>query len=318
MKIFRRLLAGSLALLGTACSPVDLLNATISTSGLSISRDLPYGEDVRQKLDIYRPENPPGRLPVVVFFYGGSWQTGSKNDYLFAAVALARRGLVVVVPDYRVYPQVRFPAFIQDSAAAVAWTQRNIPAYGGNVGKLFLMGHSAGAYNAMMLALDPTYLAAAGLSPDSITATIGLSGPYDFLPLTEPDIQAVFSSAPDLALTQPITFADGHNKPVLLLQGSADTTVYPRNVTALAARIRANGGPVEDKFYPGIGHVGMMLAFTPWFSFRAPVLDDIDNFLKRMVNTPSSAAGSPQLAKLGQLPDQQNGNANRQRARPQQ
>jgi acetyl esterase/lipase len=178
---------------------------------------------------------------------------------------------------------VRFPVFIEDSASAVLWAQRNIFSYGGNPAEMFLMGHSAGAYNVVMLALDPTYLQAAGSDPDDIKATIGLSGPYDFLPFTEPDIQGVFSSVDDKAVTQPITYADGHNKPLLLLQGEADTTVYPRNTTALAAKIRAHGGPVEDKFYPGIGHVGMMLAFTPWFRGRAPVLDDVSHFIFSMV-----------------------------------
>jgi len=281
LRRLRRLLAAGLTALTTACSPVTLLNSTISTSGLIISRDLAYGTDPRQTLDVYRPLAPAGALPVVVFFYGGSWQTGSRTDYLFAAAALARLGLVVVVPDYRVYPAVRYPAFIDDSARAVVWTERNIASYGGDPHDLFLMGHSAGAYNVMMLALDSHYLTSAGADPNDIRATIGLSGPYDFLPLTEPDIQAVFSSEPDLKLTQPITYADGHNKPILLLQGDADTTVYPRNTTALAAKIRAGGGPVEEKFYPGIGHVGMMLAFTPWFRGRAPVLADISTFIAR-------------------------------------
>jgi acetyl esterase/lipase len=282
-RFLRRLAAAALAALSSACSPVELLNSTIPTAGLIISKDIAYGSDARQTLDVYRPAAPAGELPVVVFFYGGSWQTGSKNDYLFAAAALARRGLVVVVPDYRVYPAVRFPVFIEDSARAVVWAQRNIISYGGNPSEMFLMGHSAGAYNVVMLALDPKYLQAAGADPNDIKATIGLSGPYDFLPFTEPDIRGVFSSVDDKALTQPITYADGHNKPLLLLQGQADTTVYPRNTAALAAKIRAHGGPVEDKFYPGLGHVGMMLAFTPWFRSRAPVLDDVSNFIFSMV-----------------------------------
>lgn len=275
------------------CSPVGALNATISDRNLIITRDIPYSTgrlaaDPRRQLDVYRPAampTPADGLPVVVFLYGGSWQYGSRSDYLFAAAEMARRGAVVMVPDYRVYPQVRFPAFIDDAAQAVAFARRAAVSWGGDPRRVFVIGHSAGAYMALMLALDPEYLAAAGVARDAIAGTVGISGPYDFLPIHRPDVRAVFASAAsDMASTQPITFADGRNRPLLLLQGSADETVEPRNTQALAARIQAAGGPVAERFYPGVGHIGAIAAMAPLFRGRAPVLDDVMQFVHDPAN----------------------------------
>jgi acetyl esterase/lipase len=274
----------------SACSPADLLNATIPTFGISITRNVAYGSEARQMLDIYRPDRPAGKLPVVVFFYGGSWNSGSKSTYLFAATALARQGLLVVVPDYRLYPQVRYPSFLRDCADAVVWTTHNAASYGGDAGNLFLMGHSAGAYNVAMLTLDPSFLAEAGSNRDAIRGTITLAGPFDFLPLTDPEVQGVFSSVADLAPTQPINHVDGHNPPMLLLQGQADDTVYPRNTTALAARIRAAGGPVEDRLYPDIGHIGLVLSLAPWFRARASALADTTAFIRAHIQPVTATA----------------------------
>jgi acetyl esterase/lipase len=260
------------------CAPVDLLNATIDTHGLTVQRDVAYGPGPRDRLDVYRPEVGAAGLPVVVFFYGGAWQTGSRSDYVFVAAGLARRGMVVVVPDYRLSPGVRFPVFVEDAARAVAFTRRNAVDWGGDPARLVVAGHSAGAHIAAMLALDPHYLADAGDSREALAGAVGISGPYDFLPITGADIKEVFAGA-DLPSTQPITFADGHNPPMLLLHGTADDTVYLRNTVNLAAAIRAHGGPVEVKTYDGVGHIGAVIAFAPLFRGKAPVLDDVARFV---------------------------------------
>ncbi len=290
--------AAVLAGLGAACSPVTLLNDTISRDRLVIVRGIPYGPgplaaNPRRTLDVYRPEGSPGALPVVVFVYGGTWQTGRRQDYKFVAAELARRGVVVAVPDYRLYPEVNPPDMLGDVAAAVAFAHAAAPSWGGDPSRVFVVGHSAGAWIAAMLALDPRWLAQAGFSRDGVAGTVGISGPYDFLPLTRPDVIRVFSSqAGDLAQTQPITFVDGRNRPMLLLHGLSDTTVEPRNTEALAARIRAAGGPVRVREYPGIGHLGTVEAFAPLFRAGglldngAPVLDDVTAF----VADPSLAA----------------------------
>ncbi len=261
-----------------ACSPAQILNATISRGNLHVTHDVAYGTDPRQKLDVYRPDGD-ARLPVIVFFYGGSWNAGSKATYPFVAATLARRGYVVVVPDYRLYPQVRFPAFLQDCARAAAWTQAHLREIGGDPDQVFLMGHSAGAYNAIMLALDAHYLAEAGTSRSRLAGAIGLAGPYDFLPITGPEVRAVFAPVDDGPASQPVTYVDGHAPPLLLLAGTADETVRPRNTEALAARVRAAGGQVEEKLYPGVGHIGLVIAIAPVFQGKAPVLADVDAFV---------------------------------------
>ena len=216
---------------------------------------------------------------MIVFFYGGSWKAGNKKMYPFVAATLARHGAVVVVPDYRLYPQVRFPAFLADCADATAWTFAHLGQIGGDPDRVFLMGHSAGAYNAIMLALDPHYLAAAGTSRNLLAGAIGLAGPYDFKPLQEPDVSAVFGAIRNDPSGQVISFADAHAPPLLLLAGTADMQVKPRNTTALAARLRQAGRQVEERLYPGVGHIGLVIALAPLFQGKAPVLADVDAFV---------------------------------------
>lgn len=233
-------------------------------------------------MDVYRPAAPASGLPLIIFHYGGSWRTGSKSMYPFVAAPLARRGAVVAVPDYRLYPEVVFPTFLEDCAAAVAYAAANAARWGAHAGRLLLLGHSAGAYDAAMLLLDPHWLAAAG-APRPAGGAL-LAGPYDFLPITDPDIVPVF---PDPGpQTQPITYADGRNRPLLLLAGSDDTTVRPRNTVALAKRIRAAGGPVEARILPGLGHIGIILAFAPLFRGKGPVLDLVCEFFGRVAPPP--------------------------------
>jgi acetyl esterase/lipase len=231
------------AMLGalTACSPVAVLNALAPKAGVTETRDVRYAAGERHQLDIYAPEGERS-APVIVFIYGGGWKDGNKGDYRFVAATLASRGFLTVVPDYRLFPSVRFPAFLRDNAAAVAWTKGNISRYGGDPGRIFLMGHSAGAYNVAMLTLDKQWLGADGLDADrDIAGTIGLAGPYDFLPLHDPELEDIFAPAGDLRLSQPISFARGDAAPMLLAAGTVDQTVLPRNTEHLAEAIRRDG-----------------------------------------------------------------------------
>ncbi len=273
-----------LALLLPACSPAALLNATVPSHGVSVTRDVAYADGPRRRLDIYRPPGGGGRAPLIVFLYGGSWRTGSKEEYPFVALPLAARGAVVVVPDYRLYPEVAFPAFLDDNARAVAWAVAHAPELGADPSRVFLVGHSAGAYNAAMLGLDPRLLAAAGYDRRRLVGVVGLAGPYDFLPITGDDIKPVFAPVDDGPLSQPVSYVDGLNPPMLLLAGDADTTVNPRNTLSLAEKIRAAGGRVEARILPGIGHIGIVTAFAPLFRSRAPVLDEVWAFITRQRN----------------------------------
>jgi acetyl esterase/lipase len=259
---------------------VTLLNASVGSAGFLVTRDVPYGPLSRQRMDIYRPARAAGPAPVVVFFYGGSWQSGERRDYRFVAASLARAGVVAVVPDYRLYPEVQFPAFIADAAVAVAQARRMARSCGGDPGRMLVMGHSAGAYIAAMLAIAPSYLAAAGMARSDLAGAIGIAGPYDFLPLTDDDIKRVFgSAADDSRRTQPIFHVDGHNAPLLLLHGDRDTSCYPRNSLALAARTRAAGGHAETRIYRGVGHIGIVLGFSGLFRWKSPALADTLRFV---------------------------------------
>jgi acetyl esterase/lipase len=172
-----------LLLMTPGCSlRFTVLNATVCPFTNTKTTDIAFGKLDRQKLDVYKPRTPNPNTPIVIFFYGGAWQEGEKSYYKFAAEALTSRGYIAVVPDYRLYPQTSFPNFLHDCALAVKWTKDHAKEIGGDESKIFLMGHSAGAYNAVMISLDPRYLNEVGLTQSDIRGTIGLAGPYDFFP----------------------------------------------------------------------------------------------------------------------------------------
>ena len=233
-----------------------------------------FGPDPLQRLDVYAPEHA-ANAPVVVFFYGGSWATGSRDGYGFVGHALAARGFVVVVPDYRKVPQVHFPAFVTDGEAAMAWVRANIARFGGDPARVAVAGHSAGGYIAAMLALEP-----GRVPPGSIKAFVGLAGPYDFFPFEHGGAAEVaFGRDSDPTVTQPISFASAAAPPSLLLTGTDDTTVRPRNAVALAAKLTAAGASAQVIQYPGIGHIGLILALSKPFRGKAPALADMVAFL---------------------------------------
>jgi acetyl esterase/lipase len=264
------------------CSALTTFNTlTPVDSGARLAgADIAYGEEARQRLDVYVPERAEARAPVIVFFYGGGWDSGRKDDYAFVGKALAAQGFATVIADYRLVPEVRFPAFVEDGAKAIRWTHDHIAEFGGDPRRIYLLGHSAGAYNAAMLSLDAHYLRQAGLRADAVRATAALSGPYDFLPLSVDSTVAAFGQAKDLVATQPINFASRAAPPMFLATGDQDTTVYPRNTTGLAARLRAAGAEVEEKTYPGVTHAGMVLALSRPFRGDAPVLADVVAFFR--------------------------------------
>lgn len=263
------------------CTPARLLNAVVSKEGYSVERGIAYGEEARQKLDIYIPDEIKGPAKTVVFFYGGRWEFGSRNDYVFVGQAFASRGIITIVADYRLYPEVRYPAFLEDGAAAVRFARDKVLAHGGDPGQLYLMGHSAGAYIAAMLALDPRYLEAETMAPGDLAGVIGLAGPYDFLPIKDPAIKEIFSTAP-IDETQPIHYtATAQTPPLWLLTGDDDVTVLPRNSKNLATAVNEAGGEATLKVYERIGHVGIMLSIAAPFRWLAPVLDDVLDYLNR-------------------------------------
>lgn len=270
----------------SACSPLGLLTAFTPTDagGRLAASCIAYGPDERHMLDVYVPEQGAKKAQVMVFLYGGGWNNGERSDYAFVGRAFAAQGFVTVIPDYRLVPQVRFPAFVEDGALALRWVRDHIARYGGDATGIALSGHSAGAHIAMMLALDRRFLARAGLPPGFVRSVAGLAGPYDFLPLDDPRSIAAFGDVPRMLDTQPISFADARAPRAFLATGDADETVRPSNSIALAAKLRTAGAAVELKTYPGLGHAGILLALNTGFRGRAPVLADIVRFAKAQVS----------------------------------
>lgn len=277
----RRGMLGATALAGTvaaACSPLAALNALgpRDRGARRVAQDLPYGPDPRQRLDLYAPDGG-GPWPVVVFFYGGGWDSGAKDLYGWAAQAIAARGFVVALPDYRLVPDVHFPAFIEDAAAATARAAALATDFGGDPARLAVAGHSAGAHLAMMITLDRRYMAAVD-QPGLIRAAAGLAGPYEFLPFNVPAAINAFGRVSDPRLTQPVAFARGDAPPLWIAHGTADTVVHDEDARLLHAAIEAAGGRSELVLYPDLDHAGIVAALSPLFRGRAPVLAQMTGF----------------------------------------
>lgn len=287
-KVYIALSAIALGIIGlgfaSRWSQVGLLNSidailSVGSATDQLGQGVAYGPLARQKLDIWAPKARSDQpRDVVVFFYGGSWNSGERGFYGFAGRALAERGYVVVVPDYRLVPDVRFPGFVEDGAAAVAWVRANIQKYGGNPARIHLTGHSAGAHIASLLTLDHRWLDAAGAPRDTVKSFAGLAGPYDFLPFTSDASKAAFGHLPDPRPSQPIAYAQANAAPMLLLTGTADTTVKPRNSRALAAAQSRNGAKAATLYYDELSHSGIVMAFARPYRGLAPVIDDLDAF----------------------------------------
>jgi acetyl esterase/lipase len=291
MSCFTRTVArlGAVFLTATlaACSGFSFFVANAPNAfGSSVKRtgDLAYGADSRQRLDVYAPKRAgaaAARNPIVVFFYGGSWTMGKKSEYAFVGAALAARGFVTVIPDYRLYPQVRFPEFMVDAARAVAWVQQHAGELGGDPKRIVLMGHSAGAHMAVMLGLNDSYLVKAGGRPHAIVGLVGLSGPYALDPNTD-TLRTIFSSPYTPADWQPVRFVSKRAAPTLLLHGLDDKLVYPSHTERLRDALAAAGVPVETHLYPGRGHADTVASFTLVARHRTPALEQTVEFLRRV------------------------------------
>ena len=275
----RAILSGLLMFAVTGCSPLKVINAIVPEGDVIVDADQAYGSNPRQKLDIYRPANVDAAMPTVVFFYGGSWKRGNRADYAFVGQALANQGFVVAVADYRTYPEVKFPTFVDDAADAVAWVSQNIDRYGGQATDIHLIGHSAGAHIASFLALDETYLKNAGADRSILGSWVGLAGPYAFYPSEVRSVRDIFADTPE-DQARPVTFADAGTPPALLLHGADDTTVYPKNSTQLAKALRDVGVKADAYMYDGVGHAPLVLSLSPPFTAIAPTLDDVTAFFR--------------------------------------
>jgi len=284
-RVWYRLFWLTLALVLPGCTKFDVLNATVPPLGYCRTSGLAYGESPRQKLDVYEPSQKLDRAaPVVVFFYGGSWQFGERRNYRFVGQALADHGIVAVLPDYRLYPEVTFPGFVEDGAKAVRWTHDNVARFGGDPSRVFLMGHSAGAHIATLLALDEHYLKDVGRSREIVRGVIGLSGPYDFTPGEESRVVFRMSRGDkaDPAI-EPIHFAAAaaQGPPLLLIHGGRDSVIGQDNTVKFARAVQDAGGDARAVVYSKLDHAGVCLALASPFHWLAPVFRDVLEFVEQ-------------------------------------
>jgi acetyl esterase/lipase len=280
----RRLLRAAALALGAAalasgCSGLAFGVANLPARAGRFTRrgDLAYGDDPRQRLDVYAPVDAHD-APVVVFWYGGAWTKGRRADYRFVGAALAGAGYVAIVADYRLYPQVTFPKFLEDGAGAAKWAADHARDFGGDPRRLFLAGHSAGAHLAAMLAVQPKWLAQAGVDAGAIRGLIGLSGPYALAP-NSAVLDAIFAAPFVPGDWQPAALVTAAAPPALLLHGGDDDVVWPAQATQMAAALRAAGVAVELEVYPGRGHADTVAALSLAGRRRAPVLPAIERFV---------------------------------------
>jgi acetyl esterase/lipase len=281
------------ALANNAVALLDRVDRTVAgTDGARLARAaLAYGPAPGQRLDVIVPEQP-GPHPVLVFIHGGGWHSGLPGEYRFVGRRFARAGYVVVLAGYRLGPDGTYPHMLEDSAAALAWVHANAGALGGDPGRVLLMGHSAGAYNVVMLGLDRQWLDRAGVPDGFVKGVVGLSGPYDFYPFTSESARNAFGHVPDPAITQPISHVRGVAPPMLLLTGDADETVKPRNSRVLASALQAAGSSAELVVLPGVGHAGTVMKLAAPFDRDRRVLDPVLAFLARQAR-PSPPVQAP-------------------------
>jgi acetyl esterase/lipase len=279
----RLVLAVVFAVQLTGCSPETLLeplNWAAPRANVERITDVPYGAVPRQRLDIYLPARPSG-APVILFWHGGSWQSGSKDHYRFVGAALAERGFVAIVPNYRLAPEFPFPAFVQDAALAVTWASKNARSFGADTDRLYLSGHSAGGHVALLLALDERYLRDVGLDRRMIAGTIAIAPPTGLENLRGDGLEGVFPAVvPDLAFS-PISLARAEAataSPFLLLSGMDDEVIYASSVARLGDTIRQSGGRATNMAYPDTGHLGLLLDFSAPFGGESAILDEVAAF----------------------------------------
>ncbi len=271
--------AGLLLLAAAACSPRAGVERLVLGDDIVRTADVQYGDSARQRLDVYRRLTTRAPAPVIVFVYGGRWKYGTKDDYLLIGNNFARRGWVTVIVNYRLYPSVLFPAWVDDGASAVAWTVRNIERFGGDTSRIIVVGHSSGAHTTALLALDEHYLRDAGVPAGAVRGFVSISGPVD-TSWTARDVQRLMGPAEGWPATYPATHIDGSDPPLLLMHGEADEVVSPGSSRRLARRIRERGGCVELHLYPSVGHIDIAAALGLPGIGSAPVLEDLARFVR--------------------------------------
>ena len=252
-----------------------LTSFLIAERGARVETDISYGRGSRRKLDLYLPSRGKPKA-AVLFLYGGGWQTGDKALYRFVGSAFAARGIAAVIPDYSLFPENRFPVFVEDAANTYAWTARQFQESGIPI---FIAGHSAGAHSGALIAYDTRYLQKAGPGAAAPAGFIGLAGPYAFDPTTYPTTKDIFATASKADDARPVAFVSQRSPPTLILHGLKDEVVGLWNAQSLTAALTEKGVRVKFVELPDIGHIGIVLSIARPFRWRAPVLKEILEFI---------------------------------------
>ena len=253
-----------------------------------------YGPLGAHKVEVIVPDGTTNEpRPVLLFIHGGGWHSGAPGDYRFVGRQFARAGYVVVLPGYRLGAEGRYPHMLEDSALAAGWTRDQAARFGGDPERVFLIGHSAGAYDVVMLALERQWLGRAGVPEGFVKGVVGLSGPYDFYPWTSESARNAFGQVADPKVTQPINHVRGDGPPMLLLTGDSDDTVKPRNSKVLAQALSAAGQPTTPVVLAGVDHAGTIMKLAAPFNRDRRVLDPVLAFLAAHggASAPVQAAG---------------------------
>jgi acetyl esterase/lipase len=267
-----------------SCTALGTLNAVMPKGNGTeeVISAVEFGEHPRQRLDVYVPKEIGVKAPVVVFFYGGSWKGGKRQDYAFVGHAFNAEGYIAVIPDYRLVPEVRYPDFLIDNANALRWVAAHISDYGGDPERLFVLGHSAGAYNALMLGLATEMFAENGLTLPAISAAAGLAGPYDFIPMVYQATKDAFEGVPDLPSTQPVNLVSPESPPMLLVTGTEDELVSPKHSHSLQKSSEENRANSTLLTYEGVGHIKLLLSLGKPFHDSTPAFEDIIDFFSEV------------------------------------
>lgn len=269
LPFFSSLLLSVSLLIG--CSAAGALNAVTPTGSYDRDKNIAYGNLARQNMDVYLTKRPRPGAPVIVFVYGGSWTDGKKSMYKFVAEGFTKEGYNVVVPNYRLFPEIRYPDMIRDTGLAIQQTAQLFPGQ-----PLVLMGHSAGAYNVLMSAMAPEI---SGVDVcGRVSGVISLSGPTGAYPLTEEPYITIFperftsSDAPIRRASRPLP-------PILLVNGEDDTTVGPENAVHMADALGAAGKAAQYRIYPGMNHIDPVRVLSRHFDGGSPLKDDLISFI---------------------------------------
>lgn len=239
---------------------------------VAITKNLRYrdSQNERHLLDLYAPAKAD-RLPVVVWFYGGGWRSGDKRLFEHLGRAFAVRGIVTAAVNYRLTPEVAWPANAEDCAAAVAWVRENIEEYGGDPEKIVLTGHSAGAHLAAMVTLRKDLLEAAGVDPSSVRGCAMISGATNLpghIGSTEftarEHVEETFgSSVEELADASPITWVRPDAPPFLVLVAEKDPEGLKEQGKELSDELREAGAPVRYLIVNDHDHFSIVRRFGP-------------------------------------------------------